>query len=283
MTIRYKNSFFPLLGAVLLLLASCGGKEKRDYPKVQTDSVVIGTALPVDSGRGRAVCEVAIRYDYVQAAPTEEVRRKINDRLLAELLGQGYAGSGIRQALDSFRTDYEKRYRREMMQLRSFAADYGTALPAAQGYRIELDSRLVYNCCGIATFHCLLREQAAGAEPETRERLLNFDVQTGDLLSLDDLFAEGYEERIDAMLLKELLAANRVRTLAELEELGYFSSSSLYPSPNFRIAGEKLLFLYNPADGVGPYDADVATVVGLDLDALSLLFSENSPLRRVEE
>ena len=91
------------------------------------------------------------------------------------------------------------------------------------------------------------------------------------------------EERIDAMLLKELLAANRVRTLAELEELGYFSSSSLYPSPNFRIAGEKLLFLYNPAAGVGPYDADVATVVGLDLDALSLLFSENSPLRRVEE
>ena len=106
MTIRYKNSFFPLLGAVLLLLASCGGKEKRDYPKVQTDSVVIGTALPVDSGRGRAVCEVAIRYDYVQAAPTEEVRRKINDHEHYDGLSLGYVRHGDHRRIRHLRASH---------------------------------------------------------------------------------------------------------------------------------------------------------------------------------
>lgn len=269
---------------VWLVMASCGGDAKKDYPKVQIDSVALGTALPVGSSAGKASCCVAIRFDYVRACGNDEAMpRKMNTALLGELLGAGYGRSGVRQALDSFSLDYKKRYRQEMDQLRAFSAEYSTPMPEEQAYSIELDNRLVYNDCGIATFRCIQHESAAGAEAETRVRFLNFDVPTGRLLTLDDLFVEGYEERIDALLLQKMLELNKVKTVQELEELGYFTSSSLYPSTNFCIEGRKLLFVYNPDDGIGPYDADVATVVPVELDDLSLIFSANSPLRRVVE
>lgn len=272
-----------LIMGTLLLAASCGRDARKDYPRALADSIVLDAALPVASGGDAAACNVAIRFDYVAAIPGGAVPQEMNRVLLRELLGAGYGGKEVRQALDSFLVDYEARYRQEMAQLRAFSEEYAAPLPENIGYSIEIDNRLVYNDYGIATFRCLQREQAAGAEPETRVRLLNFDLLTGDLISLDGLFAEGYEEHVDALLLRSLLKINKVSGVKELEELGYFTSSSLYPSPDFCIEGRNLLFFYNPDDGIGPYDADGATVIPVELDDLSFIFSLDSPLHRLEK
>lgn len=280
---RHHTLFFALLAGIALWTASCTTEPKKDYPKVEIDSLDWKTAQPVGGSTEGLSCRVAIHFDTVRKAADESVSRLINEALMSNLLGGRYDSGGVRQALLSFRADYEEHSRKELAQLRSFAAEYGTPGPEAQDYSIELDNRLIYNTCGIATFRCVRSERAGSAEPEVYTRLLNFDVLTGRLLSLDDLFVEGYEEHIDALLLRKLMSANKVSSMAELEELGYFTSSALYPSSNFCIEGQNLLFLYNPADGIGPYDADAATVLSVELDDLSLIFSPDSPLRRVME
>lgn len=275
-----KTRLFLLIPA-LLLLTACGSKKKDAYPTLQTDSVLLETTLPVGKDSGNGSCFISIRYEFVKQAENETAKEEINRKLIRELLGTDYEGSEIRQALDSFKTDYERRYHLEMKQLRTFEPDFGTLSHLMHNYSILLENRLENEAYGIASFHCYVTEKTGNPATNVTTRILNFDTRTGTHLTLDKLFAEGYEEKINELLIESLLKANKVGSVKELEDLGYFTSSSIYPSENFYLRANKIAFLYNPYDGIGPYDMQQASIIEIDLEDLSMLIGQDSPLHRI--
>jgi hypothetical protein len=83
---------------------------------------------------------------------------------------------------------------------------------------------------------------------------MNFDPATGRQLFLSDVFAPGYEHKLNEVLLKVLLEKTAAKDLNELHDKGFLYSMDMFPSENFVLGDDTITFIYNPYE-IAPYAA----------------------------
>ena len=81
---------------------------------------------------------------------------------------------------------------------------------------------------------------------------LTFDNNNGRLLLLDDIFAEGYYETLCNLLAGAFAKKFGVGNFDEVRGLGYFEDMDIYPSNNFVLSEDSMLFHYNSSE-IAPY------------------------------
>lgn len=82
--------------------------------------------------------------------------------------------------------------------------------------------------------------------------LLNFDHKSGKEIKLQDFFVENYEEQLSNLLLETLGRQIGATTIDEINEYGYFNIAELYPTENFLLAPDSIIFVYNCYE-IAPY------------------------------
>ena len=96
-------------------------------------------------------------------------------------------------------------------------------------------------------------EYAGGAHPSTIYNILNFDPATGNEIAFYDIFKEGCEDILTAMLIEELMNYAQVSDMDELHEKGFlFIDTEMFISQNFILGKEGITFLYNRYE-IAPY------------------------------
>ena len=96
-------------------------------------------------------------------------------------------------------------------------------------------------------------EYYGGAHPNTYHNILNFDPKTGYEVAFYDIFKEGCEETLTAMLVEELMRHAQASTIEELREKGYlYFDSDMFISQNFLLGNDGVTFLYNRYE-IAPY------------------------------
>ncbi len=83
---------------------------------------------------------------------------------------------------------------------------------------------------------------------------MNFDTETGRLITLQDIFADGTENQLNNILLKALKEKTGLGTLEELREKEYLTAVDIFAPQNFIIGDETITFIYNPSE-IAPYTA----------------------------
>lgn len=81
---------------------------------------------------------------------------------------------------------------------------------------------------------------------------MNFEEKTGRLLSLADIFVDGYESQLKALLLDALKEKTGLTTNQALHNQGYLRSMEIYVPENFILSDTAITFVYNP-DEIAPY------------------------------
>lgn len=82
--------------------------------------------------------------------------------------------------------------------------------------------------------------------------LLNFDPKSGKEIKLQDFFVENFEEPLTSLLLESLSRQIGATSIAEINDKGYFNIEELYPTENFRLAPDSIIFVYNSYE-IAPY------------------------------
>lgn len=80
---------------------------------------------------------------------------------------------------------------------------------------------------------------------------LNYSLEDGKLLTLDDFFTPEQQEKLHKILVKLLCWQKGVDSKEDLEELGYYVEA-IVPTDNFRVTSQGIEFLYNPYE-IGVY------------------------------
>lgn len=110
-----------------------------------------------------------------------------------------------------------------------------------------------------------------GAHGLFTQTLLNIDCCTGREIRLSDIFIENFEtvltEQLTERLAKNVGAAN----VDDLKEWGYTALNDMYPTENFMLGKDSIIFLYNPYE-IAPYALGIIRVaLGLDeIKAISM-------------
>ena len=179
------------------------------------DNATADKEVKLSNDEGSPVCAVHLQI----ATASEEnghkgevVNRIIQKRLLnmEELTMQ--------QAVDSFANTYTSSYLRNLLPL------YNQDRAATTDY------------------------YEGGAHSVNQRTTMNFDVQTGRLIGLNDIFVPGYENLLNAVLQKALCEKVGVADISDLRQKGYLVGMQMFPSENFILEDETISFIYNPSE-----------------------------------
>lgn len=223
-----------LLSALLLLAAGC--TRELTYKTVELEDSV--ELAGIDAG-----CEVSCTFDYVTGGVGEEVKDKINASIVA--------GHILFEEADGL-SDVPAACRRWVEeQLGGFSVEEGYDAENAWRFHFEFqrEGRFTTACKArhLQTYAVAYNDYTGGAHGMNALVCNVFDLTTGETVSEADLFAEGWQDGVSALLktaLDAFLAAQE-----EGEDLVFGAPA---PNGNFSVSEEGVTWTYNPYE-IAPY------------------------------
>ncbi|MBQ5663677.1 MAG: DUF3298 domain-containing protein [Bacteroidaceae bacterium] len=193
----------------------------------------------------------------------KERETKINSSIIYAIFG--YENISIDAAIDSF----VKRAHEEYVDLRP---DYHNEKqinenPVFFNFSYSIDTQVDYGRKGVINYVVYNEYYTGGANPGSAYTIMNFDSQTGCEIKLDDIFKENYEEFLCNRLTDALAAKIGAGNRSEIKEKGYLTFSDIYPTENFMMKKDSILFYYNLYE-IAPRAAGT-TILGFTYDELS--------------
>ena len=228
--------FLPLAA---ILLAAC-------THELQTRTIALEDSVPAENID--ASCDVSCSFEYVTGGVSQEIMDKINGSIIANhILFEESEG----------RTDVEAACKLWVEQMLNSYSDDGEEVDEEDAWMYDFE----YSRSGEFAGACKSRhlqtytgsdyEYTGGAHGYTGIGHDVFDMTTGEIVTEEDLFAEGYEEKV-----AELLAASLEEYLAENEEDPESMFSLPEPNGNFAVSEEGITWTYNPYE-IAPYSMGI--------------------------
>lgn len=207
-------------------------------------------------------CDFSIDFTYLNE--TDTVANLINRTIQSEFLGGEYALLAPEAAVDSFRNTYRNDYRKEIKELYLKERAEASAIeeiPAWFGQTYSLVTFVEEGRGGVVNASANYFLDQGGAHPHQWSRWLNFDFVTGKVLEKQDVFHEGTQNDIESLLLRKLILLqaeenpdNEVKTLEDLQNMGFLQHTPMFIPDNFLLSQRAMLFLFNRYD-IAPYSA----------------------------
>ena len=250
------------------LLSGCNGQKQIDSETVKTVKVEEQAHLQDDTVS--PACKITIDYSYLaESDAADSIAQRINRTIQAHVLGKEYIRMNPEVAVDSFKNTYINNYRKDVNEFYQEDIKNGTPkdeLPTWYNYEYGLTTHFSEGKEGILNFIAETFKYTGGAHPNSWNKWMNFEKNTGKLLALKDVFMAGSEKPMSDMLLEKLITEMATRledssitSLEELQNAGILNSTNMYVPDNFLLEKEKVSFLYNKYD-IAPYAVGVITL-----------------------
>lgn len=96
-----------------------------------------------------------------------------------------------------------------------------------------------------------------------------------------DLFNAGYDSALQSLIVTSLLDQNNVKTVSELEDLGFFGIQEIVPNKNFLLNEKGIIYTFNKGE-YSAYQLD-APQVFIPYGAIRSLLKENTIVHKLAE
>ena len=258
---------YPYMAIILLMmllstwLGGCGLMEKYDDSPYKHIFKEEEAHLTEDASS--PFCDFSVDYTYLDEEG-DSIATLINRTIQGEFLGNDYASLTPEEAVDSFMNVYIRDYRKETGELYQVDRAKGTSdeeIPAWYNQTYSLVTFIEEGHGGIINVSANVFIDTGGAHPHQWSQWLNFDFESGKLLTKDDVFLASAKVDIERMLLDHLMLMQAeiypdesLKTLEDLQQKGFLQMTNMYIPDNFLLHKEGVSFLFNRYD-IAPYSA----------------------------
>lgn len=231
---------------VAFLLLACNNVEEGP---ILFDSVTADKVVQLSNEENSPVCKVHLQVQYAteeNGHKAEVVNRVIQEKLL------NLTDLDMQLAVDSFANTYTNTYLQNFLPL--YNEDRADEEKRSwYDYHYVITSQIQAGREDTSAFLADIDYYEGGAHGISQQLILNFNNKTGLLLTLDDIFVPGYENKLNAILEQSLCEKVGADDIHELHQKGYLFSMDMFPAQNFVINDETITFVYNPYE-IASYD-----------------------------
>lgn len=240
------NTKFYLLLLLPLLLFACKGS---DAPTLTFEPITADKDVYLANEENSPRCQVHLKL--LQASADNGERAKlINETLMSRLLNKS-GEHDLKAAADKFVEDYTANYKNSMLPL--YNQDRADSTKKAwYEYHYVIEATTQQGTPTTMSYLATIDYYEGGAHGINQLITFNFDIATGKLMTLSDIFAPGFESQLNSALIKALKSKTGLNSLNELKDAGYLYSMDMFPSENFILNEETITFVYNPYE-IAPY------------------------------
>lgn len=195
---------------------------------------------------------VVVDYPIEIEGVGEEALHNIQSTLIKHSLGEDYLRyATVDEMLAAFAEDVLNEYRRDNLPLYEEMSEYEEyGMNLNNEHFLEVDVQTDEG--RVLSFSVERYLYLGGAHGINNRLFLNFDKQTGCVLTENDLFIEGAEEDLTHLLLLNLVRQNDDLSLISDVEASDYEKESIRPNGNFYFAPEGVVYIFNPYE-IGPY------------------------------
>ena len=228
------------------LLTGCGGDSSKTKDGFR--HVTVERSIGIDNGKDSPQCQV--RLDILAANDTaSEAGRRMNEQIIKKIFDMERLS--VQAAADSFANVYTRDYRKNMAPLyREDRAD--AAKRPWYEYRYTVTTETRGERKGVTNYLITLDYYEGGAHGITQLLTLNMDNKTGEMVTLNDIYGENFEQPLTERLLEALLEKTGAHNISELHDRGYLYSMDMFVPANFIVGDDEVTFIYNPYE-IAPY------------------------------
>ena len=197
---------------------------------------------------------VSIHIEYPTAIGKTDALNNIQRALKHRLFGEAYIDMEPQQALDAYVAMLKTEYKINNLPLKEDwekdNRDYEYA-PICCEEQV-LTGSVMGEVKGILSYCVERYVYTGGAHGSNFRQFVNYNLQTGEQIDEEQLFAENYQEPLTQLLLQYMVEQNdEIALIQDLQEAGY-NVDDIHPNDNFYLAEEGITYVFNPYD-IAPY------------------------------
>lgn len=283
---------------VSIIAISCNNDNKSTFTKenlVQFDTLIVNKKHHLRNDSANPSCELNVQLVFPIESGKSDLK-KLQQLFIHETLGQIFENLTPYEAVDQYVENFIKNYEadarifdEEMIELEN----HPTLIPQTKDeehenelqsnifytYYESLSNKIHFNQSNLLSFQ--VNQSNNKGEAATYSSFNNFviNLNTGSLVTENDIFVPGYDVALQQLFANSLMQQNEVKSISDLEDLGYFGIQEIMPNRNFLINNEGITYTFNK----GEYSAYPlsAPEVFIPFNELKMLLKPNTVVSKI--
>lgn len=288
-----------LLPVMAWMLISCSNEGRsmfRAENNVSFDTIRVRERHHLDGDTSKPYCD--IRLEFVYPVTGSGFNADTLQRFFVEhMFGTSYDSLTPTLAADAYVKSFIENYSADAGTYRETEKDrmeQNALIPGIDisdsehavkdifySYYETLTDSIVYNQYGLIVFQVKQSDNKDGAISYNSYRNYVLNVHTGSQVTESDIFNAGYDTALQRLIVASLLDQHNVKTVSELEELGFFGIQEIIPNRNFLLNDKGIIYTYNKGE-YSAYQLDAPQVFIPYGDIRSLL-RENAIVHKLAD
>lgn len=241
----------PLLLLVVLLVWACKGK-KEYVGGLETEQITFNKTYCLNEACLDSF-NLSISVEWPVSFPSDTVLSRIQSDIIKHLFSEQYMELSLNKAIE----EYAQMAQEEYIANNSIFADE-IEINDLEEYVAVLSQQQIYSGRVLSfdndvfSYGIEIYVYMGGAHGMNTRYFYNYDTATGDLITEEDIFVEGYEKHLTAILQQLLVEqSDTFESKEEMISVGY-DFDRVVPNGNFSLSTDTITYLFNPYD-IAPY------------------------------
>lgn len=288
-----------LFAAASLCFASCQNSD-RDTRGIEKsadfDTIQVTKRSHLEENPANPFCDIQVEFVY----PVHSMGvgpDTLQQFFIQNMFGEPYDHLPPREAVEAYVKNYIENYTYDAGTYRDAVSDMmeiNALIPGIDltdgehsvnesfySYHETLSNSIVYNRRGIVSFQVEQSNNKGGATSYVAYRNYVVDVHNGRQVTESEVFRAGYDQALQNLIITSLLEQNGVKSVDELEDLGFFGINEIVPNKNFLLTDEGFIYTYNKGE-YSAYQLD-APEVFIPYTAIRSLLREHTPAAKLAD
>jgi len=289
---KKRISVYSLVLLASLYLISCDNSGRSVFKtrnNVSFDTIRVVSRDHLEGDTANPYCDIRIDFIYPVSSHTTSVDT-LQQFFVRSMFGTSYDTLRPDAAVEAYKKSYIDNYTYDARIYREIVGDMhelNAMIPAIDisdsehatedifySYFENLSDSIVYNQYDILSFQVKQSNNKGGATSYTSFRNYVFNLNRGNQVTENEIFNAGYDTALQSLIVASLLEQNSVKTVDELEDLGFFGVQEIVPNKNFLLNSEGIIYTFNKGE-YSAYQLE-APEVFIPYKAIRSLLRENS-------
>lgn len=237
-----KKMIYAVLTALMII--GCGhnsnGTAKMD--EISFDSIIVDSTYSLTDAKDAPTCKISLSIQYAKGHKAQIINDTLirSGILMPDYLSLSHEKITVKEAVDSFVNRYIADYKQDYGQLYREDREHGASYNCI--YKVKTHTEDGGN--NILNYIASISSYGGGAHGIDQTLVKNFNVETGHLVSLNDIFVSEYEQDLKDLIIKKMCEKFHVKDLDGLKKQYIFADNNVYISENFLLKEDSIIFIY---------------------------------------
>lgn len=269
---------FVALLLISIIVSGCitGAKKSADND-ITFDSISVDKTYHLLENPENPNCNLQINFTFPVKYDNKEILKKVQQQFVSSYFGDSYETLSPEEATAKYTEDYLNSYKELTDEYKAeLAKADDTPVGAWFSYYEMSSDDIAYNQNNIISYTVNFENYTGGAHGAHSFTNHVINLKTGNLITEEDIFVDGYQEDLAQILVDRIAKQNSLDDVKELENIGFFSIDEIFPNGNFLIDDNGITYTYNEYE-IAAYVVG-ATNVHLPYEEIQHLLKKESPI-----